>query len=247
MSVRILTVQDISCVGQCSMTVALPILSACGHEVCILPTAVLSTHTGGFSGWTFRDLTDDIQAISDHWLEEKIVFDGIATGYLGSFEQIDLMKEMFMISKEKGYRHFFYGSTQNTIYDMRRALERDYPGMTIAGMYSPPFRPLTEEEDRKIIEMINSANADFVWVGLGAPKQERWMYEHRNKINAVMLGVGAGFDYFAGYIKRAPKWMQALSLEWFYRLLQDPMRLWNRYITTNIKFLKLIRKEKNNK
>ena len=157
------------------------------------------------------------------------------------------MKEMFMISKEKGYRHFFYGSTQNTIYDMRRALERDYPGMTIAGMYSPPFRPLTEEEDRKIIEMINSANADFVWVGLGAPKQERWMYEHRNKINAVMLGVGAGFDYFAGYIKRAPKWMQALSLEWFYRLLQDPMRLWNRYITTNIKFLKLIRKEKNNK
>ena len=159
----------------------------------------------------------------------------------------DLMKEMFMISKEKGYRHFFYGSTQNTIYDMRRALERDYPGMTIAGMYSPPFRPLTEEEDRKIIEMINSANADFVWVGLGAPKQERWMYEHRNKINAVMLGVGAGFDYFAGYIKRAPKWMQALSLEWFYRLLQDPMRLWNRYITTNIKFLKLIREEKNNK
>lgn len=156
----------------------------------------------------------------------------------------DLMKEMFAISAEKGYRHFFYGATQNTIYDMRRAIERDYPGMIIAGMYAPPFRPLTEEEDKKVIEMLNNANADFVWVGLGAPKQELWMYEHRDKVNSVMIGVGAGFSYIAGYIKRAPKWMQALALEWLYRLLQDPMRLWQRYITTNMKFLKLIREEK---
>ncbi|MBQ8342208.1 MAG: pyridoxamine kinase [Clostridia bacterium] len=92
---RILTVQDISCVGQCSLTVALPIISACGIETAILPSAVLSTHTGGFSGWTFRDLTDDIPGIVDHWEKEKIGFDAIYTGYLGSLRQIELVKDLF--------------------------------------------------------------------------------------------------------------------------------------------------------
>ena len=95
MDKKILTVQDISCVGQCSLTVALPILSACGIETAILPSAVLSTHTGGFSGWTFRDLTDDIPGIVDHWEKEKITFDAIYTGYLGSMRQIDMVKDMF--------------------------------------------------------------------------------------------------------------------------------------------------------
>ena len=95
MDKRILTVQDISCVGQCSLTVALPILSACGIETAILPSAVLSTHTGGFNGWTFRDLTDDIPAIVDHWEKERIAFDAIYTGYLGSTRQINLVKDMF--------------------------------------------------------------------------------------------------------------------------------------------------------
>ncbi|MBR5452475.1 MAG: pyridoxamine kinase [Clostridia bacterium] len=92
---RVLTIQDISCLGQCSLTVALPILSACGHETCVLPSAVLSTHTGGFSGFTFRDLTDDMPAIKDHWLKEKISFDAIYTGYLGSTLQIDYVKDIF--------------------------------------------------------------------------------------------------------------------------------------------------------
>ena len=95
MDKKILTVQDISCVGQCSLTVALPIISACGIETAILPSAVLSTHTGGFSGWTFRDLTDDIPGIVDHWEKEKLTFDAIYTGYLGSMRQIDLVKDMF--------------------------------------------------------------------------------------------------------------------------------------------------------
>ena len=95
MDKRILTVQDISCVGQCSLTVALPILSACGIETAILPSAVLSTHTGGFTGWTFRDLTDDIPGIVDHWEKENIAFDAIYTGYLGSKRQIDMVKDMF--------------------------------------------------------------------------------------------------------------------------------------------------------
>lgn len=92
---KVLTIQDISCVGQCSLTVALPILSACGLETCILPSAVLSTHTGGFKGYTFRDLTDDMPKIKDHWLSEGIKFDAIYTGYLGSTQQIDYVKDIF--------------------------------------------------------------------------------------------------------------------------------------------------------
>ncbi len=155
----------------------------------------------------------------------------------------DLMVELFRISAQKGYRHFFYGSTQETLDDMRTALRRDYPGMVVAGMYAPPFRPLTEEEDQKIIALINDARPDFIWVGLGAPKQEEWMYDHRGALNAVSVGVGAGFDYLAGHIRRAPRIMQALCLEWLYRLLQDPKRLWKRYVTTNVKFLKYICRE----
>ncbi len=149
----------------------------------------------------------------------------------------DLMIELFQISPQKGYRHFFYGATQQTLDAMQNALERDYPGIKIAGMYAPPFRPLTAKEDAEIVQRINDAAPDFVWVGLGAPKQEEWMYAHREKLCAVSLGVGAGFDYLAGNIKRAPRIMQKLCLEWLYRLLQDPRRLWRRYVTTNARFL----------
>ena len=116
------------------------------------------------------------------------------------------------------------------------AMEK-YPGIQIAGMYSPPFRTLTEEEDKAIIERINETKPDFVWVGLGAPKQEKWMAAHQGKIDGLMLGVGAGFDYYAENIKRAPMWMQKHNLEWVYRLVQDPKRLFKRYWSTNTKFI----------
>lgn len=147
------------------------------------------------------------------------------------------MVEVLQRSVEKGYRHFFYGSTQETLDKMRTVLEEDYPGIQIAGMYSPPFRPLTEEENQEIIQMINDAQADFVWIGLGAPKQERFMAAHQGKIHGFMVGIGAGFDYLAGNIKRAPMWMQKCSLEWFYRMIQDPKRLFWRYVRTNSIFL----------
>lgn len=104
-------------------------------------------------------------------------------------------------------------------------------------MYSPPFRSLTVDEDAEIVEKINAAKPDFVWVGLGAPKQERWMAAHENRVQALMLGVGAAFDYEAGNIRRAPAWMQRWNLEWLYRLMQDPKRLFKRYFVTNTKFL----------
>ena len=142
----------------------------------------------------------------------------------------DFMNEILKISVEKGYTHYFYGSSEETLNKLKNNLLKNIPNLKIVGMYSPPFRELSEVEDEKIINNINKTNADFVWVALGAPKQEFWMYNHKDKINSLMIGVGAAFDFMAGNIKRAPKWMQRLNLEWFYRLLQEPKRLFKRYI-----------------
>lgn len=149
----------------------------------------------------------------------------------------DLMEAIFEISQKNGYKHFFYGSTENTLKKMEENLRLKYPSLNIIGMYSPPFKKEIEQESEKLLSEINMKSPDFIWVGLGAPKQEVWMKLHENKINGLMIGVGAGFDYFAGNIKRAPLWMQKNNLEWFYRLIQDPKRLYKRYMTTNSKFI----------
>lgn len=149
----------------------------------------------------------------------------------------DLMIRIFKESEKKGYRHYFYGSTDQTLYELKEKLLADYPFLNIVGMYSPPFRNLTSEEDESIIRQINEARPDFIWVALGAPKQEKWMYEHQFKLNGIMLGVGAAFDFSAGTVKRAPKWMQECCLEWLYRITQDPKRLIPRYFNTNFAFL----------
>ena len=148
-----------------------------------------------------------------------------------------LMGEVFKISVEKGYRHYFYGSTDETLEKLYKVLTEVYPGIQISGMYSPPFRPMTAEEDRAIVERINQTDPDFIWVGLGAPKQEKWMAMHQGRVNGLMIGVGAGFDYHVGNIERAPEWMQKSNLEWLYRLMQDPKRLFSRYWHTNTKFI----------
>jgi N-acetylglucosaminyldiphosphoundecaprenol N-acetyl-beta-D-mannosaminyltransferase len=164
---------------------------------------------------------------------------GRRRGYKNMFRTTGpgLMGELFEVSVMCSYRHYFYGSTYQTLGKLNSNLKENYPGIQIAGMYSPPFRPLTDEEDVEIIENINQTKPDFIWVGLGAPKQERLMANHQGKLNGLMVGVGAGFDYFAGNIKRAPEWMQKSNLEWFYRLIQDPYRLFYRYLHTNIKFI----------
>lgn len=155
----------------------------------------------------------------------------------------DLMLEIFKESKEKKYKHYFYGSSENTLKELKQSLRKEYPWIDIVGMYSPPFREMTEQEDEEVIRIINDALPDFVWIALGAPKQEIWMYEHKNKIDAVMIGVGAAFDFNAGTVKRAPKWMQECCLEWLYRITQDPRRLLPRYFNTNIAFLWMVFKE----
>lgn len=155
----------------------------------------------------------------------------------------DLMRVLFEEASQNGLRMYFYGSTDEILKELRQKLDEQYKGINIAGMYSPPFRRLTDEEDKDIINMINDTKPDIIWIGLGAPKQEIWMNEHKGKLNGVMIGVGAGFDYFAGRIKRAPQWMQKAGLEWLYRLMQEPKRLFKRYFVTNSKFIYLLFKE----
>lgn len=149
----------------------------------------------------------------------------------------DLMPALWKATENTDISHYFYGSTQETIDALEKKLHLKYPELKIVGMEAPPFRPLTKEEDEEAVRRINESGADIVWVGLGAPKQERWMYEHQERIHALMLGVGAGFDFHAGTVKRAPGWMRNHYLEWLYRLIQDPKRLWNRYVGSNARFV----------
>ena len=151
----------------------------------------------------------------------------------------DIMGLVFAESVKQGKTHYFYGGKDDTVLDnLKHNLERDYPGIQIVGMYSPPFRPLTQEEDDAVCAEINALQPDFLWVGIGAPKQEMWMWKHQEKIhNTVMLGVGAGFNFFAGTLDKAPEWMEKASLEWLFRLAKEPKRLWRRYILGGFKFL----------
>ena len=153
----------------------------------------------------------------------------------------DLMLALF--ARDNGLKHYFYGSSEETLALLKEKLAEKYPHLQIAGMVSPPFRELSEAEDKEMVDQINASGADIIWVGLGAPKQEKWMYAHKNHVNGVMIGGGAGFDYHAGNIKRAPGRMQKLSLAWLYRLLQDPKRLFKRYLVTNTRYLWLIHRK----
>lgn len=149
----------------------------------------------------------------------------------------DLMPAILNLSQEKGYTHYFYGSTEHTLKRLRKVLLTRYPKLKIAGMYAPPFRKLTREEDEADVSRINESGADFIWVALGAPKQEKWMYEHRGRVGGLMIGVGAAFDFIAGTTKRAPMWMQKFCMEWIFRIMQDPRRMLPRYLNTNFAFV----------
>ncbi|MBH0203990.1 MAG: WecB/TagA/CpsF family glycosyltransferase [Nitrospira sp.] len=149
----------------------------------------------------------------------------------------DLMWRLCEQAAKKGLSIFLYGSSDETLGRLTDNLKTAFPRLVIAGVCSPPFRPLSDEEDREMIDRINRSGAHLVFVGLGCPKQEFWMAAHRGKIRAVMIGVGAAFDYHAGTVKRAPLWMQRSGLEWLFRLMSEPKRLWKRYLVTNSLFL----------
>jgi N-acetylglucosaminyldiphosphoundecaprenol N-acetyl-beta-D-mannosaminyltransferase len=131
----------------------------------------------------------------------------------------------------------FYGSKLEILDALTQKMSVAYPGLTVAYIFSPPYRELTAGEDADIVRRINASGAQILFVGLGCPKQEKWMEERRDRVSAVMLGVGAAFDFHAGSIKQAPAWMQDIGLEWLFRLLVEPRRLWKRYLYHNPRFL----------
>ena len=150
----------------------------------------------------------------------------------------DLMLALCELSAQKGYRNFFYGGSPATLERLTQHLSEKFPGLSIAGTDSPPFRPLTPEEETQAMARINEAAPDVVWVCLGAPKQEKWIYQHRNCLQApLLIGVGAAFNFHAGTVAQAPPWMQKRGLEWVFRLFQEPRRLWRRYLLLNPLFI----------
>lgn len=149
----------------------------------------------------------------------------------------DLMLDVCAWSETSGCRHFFYGGAPGVAEELRGKLMAKFPKLQVAGCYTPPFRPLNREEEIQLQEMVRAVRPDIVWVGLSTPKQERFMVEFLPKLDVtLMIGVGAAFDFHAGRVKQAPRWMQRSGLEWFYRLCQEPRRLAKRYLTNNPRF-----------
>jgi N-acetylglucosaminyldiphosphoundecaprenol N-acetyl-beta-D-mannosaminyltransferase len=149
----------------------------------------------------------------------------------------ELMWKCCERAADSGVSVFLYGSTAENLLVLIEMLKASFPQLKIADAYAPPFRQLNDEEDRDVVRRINDSGAGLVFVGLGCPKQELWMANHKGRIHAVMLGVGAAFDFHSGKVRRAPQWMQDLGLEWLSRLLTEPRRLWRRYLITNSIFL----------
>jgi len=154
----------------------------------------------------------------------------------------DLMLALCERSTTKnGFRHFFYGGAEGVPEQLVANLRQRFPRLQVVGIYSPPFRPLTPEEDERVVQIINQAAPDIIWVGLSTPKQERWMAVHLGHVEApVLIGVGAAFDFLAGQKRQAPRWMQRSGLEWLFRLLTEPRRLWRRYLVNNPLFVLLV-------
>lgn len=157
----------------------------------------------------------------------------------------DLLPAFCEIAAKKGYKLFFLGAGPGVAAKAARILTQKNPGLQIVGVYSPPFGfEDDEEENKKIVQMIREAKPHVLFVGLGAPKQEEWIWKHKDEIGVpVSIAVGATFDFVAGTVKRAPKWMQKSSLEWFFRVCQEPRRLWKRYFIANTIFIWLVLKE----
>jgi N-acetylglucosaminyldiphosphoundecaprenol N-acetyl-beta-D-mannosaminyltransferase len=155
----------------------------------------------------------------------------------------DLMWIYLRHAEELGHTVFFYGSTEATLALLHKKISCAFPALKIVGMHAPPFRTIIEMDDRTELEMINSSGANVVFVGLGCPKQEKWMALHRGRVNAVMVGVGAAFDYHSGTLTRAPSFLRNVGLEWLFRLASEPRRLFKRYLICNTIFVIFIAKQ----
>ena len=172
------------------------------------------------------------------WMQRKL-------GHAGQ-ERVsgpDLTWALLQRCAAEGLPVYFFGSTPQTLGLLAERINTAFPALVVAGYEAPPFRPMTPEEDAESLARINASGAGLVFVGLGCPKQEYWMLAHRGRINAVMLGVGAAFDFHAGTVTRAPLWMRDNGLEWLHRLASEPRRLWRRYLVTNSLFIFMAAKQ----
>jgi N-acetylglucosaminyldiphosphoundecaprenol N-acetyl-beta-D-mannosaminyltransferase len=178
---------------------------------------------------------------------DLVVPDGMPLVWLGRLRGLRLPRRVYgpelMLSvcqrtASRGVRHFFFGGAPGIPEKLTETLRSRFPGLNVVGTYSPPFRPLRPEEEEEIVEMINAAAPDVLWVGLSTPKQEKWMHAHRDHLRVpVLVGVGAGFDINSGMKQQAPVWMREHGLEWLFRLFQEPRRLWRRYILYGSEFV----------
>jgi N-acetylglucosaminyldiphosphoundecaprenol N-acetyl-beta-D-mannosaminyltransferase len=150
----------------------------------------------------------------------------------------DLMLRVCELTARTGHTHFFYGGAPGVAEELKASMERRFPGIKVAGLYTPPFRPLTPEEEAQLQAMVERARPDIIWVGLSTPKQEKFMASHWKTLSATLFfGVGAAFDFHTGRVRQAPRWMQRSGLEWFFRLICEPRRLWKRYFKNNPLFV----------
>jgi N-acetylglucosaminyldiphosphoundecaprenol N-acetyl-beta-D-mannosaminyltransferase len=157
---------------------------------------------------------------------------------------MDLLPDLLAAASKQGKSVFFYGGTTDLLNKVKQHIAVHYSGIPDVGVYSPPFRSLTEMEEQEVVNIINENKPKLLFVVLGCPKQEKWMASMHGRVNAVMIGVGAALPVLVGVQKRAPFWMQEIGLEWFYRLRQEPVRLFKRYLITNTTFILLILQEK---
>jgi N-acetylglucosaminyldiphosphoundecaprenol N-acetyl-beta-D-mannosaminyltransferase len=157
---------------------------------------------------------------------------------------MDLLPDLLRVASQQSIPVFFYGGTENILATISDYVKTHYSTKIFAGSYSPPFRNLTSDEEMDVIDRINRSGAKLVFVSLGCPKQERWMASMKGRIKAMMIGVGAAFSVLSGVQKRAPIWMQKSGLEWLYRLVQEPKRLFKRYLTTNSIYIFILIKTK---
>lgn len=180
---------------------------------------------------------------ADLWVPDGIapVFLARLKGHPRAIERVpgaELMQAFFEAANPKGFRSFFYGDTEKTLARLKGKLETAYPGHRIAGVFSPPFRKLTEKEDADVIRMINDARPDVLWVALGMPRQDRWIHERLDRLRVpVAVGVGAAFAFLSGDVKRVPHRIGAMGLEWLWRLAMEPRKLWRRDLVDGPGFL----------
>ncbi len=229
-----------------------PSISVLGVPVSVLTMEAAVTHIMGYverrqaQYVCIRDVHGVMRAVYDpeimraHHNAAMVAPDGMPLVWIsrwrtgletGRVNGADLVDTLCHAGQGSGLRHFFYGGKPGIAEAMIEKLRAKYRNICVVGSYSPPFRPLTEEEDREIVARINASGAQVVWVGISTPKQELWMQDHVDRIRyATLIGVGAAFDIHSGAIARAPKWMQRNGLEWLFRLSTEPRRLWRRWL-----------------